>query len=70
MTEFLVLQTASVPNLGAIGDVQAYRGNHTTHQEAAQAAITALSLRPSQVMFVIGSPAYVRFTAEATAVEG
>lgn len=68
--EFLVLQTNSVPDVGGVANVGAYRGNHNTPKEAAEAAVAALNLRVNQKMFVISGPAYLPYTVTPEVREG
>jgi hypothetical protein len=68
--EFLVLQTTSVPALGSSASVSAYRGDHATPKEAAEASVAVLNLRVNQRVFVISGPAYLPYTVTPEVREG
>lgn len=68
--EFLVLQTNNIPAIGQGGVVSAYRGDHATPKEAAEASVAVLNLRVNQKVFVISGPAYLPFTVTPEVREG
>lgn len=63
--EFLVLHTASVPEVGQVGQATVYRVNDPAVTQPDQAAIrgaAAMQLRANQKEFVVVGPAYLPFT--------